>query len=398
MLKFYYKYKEVFKDIFLNLVSNILLMVFIQLAAFPYIAKIVNDIQFGQIIALYGINNAIILFLGNSLNNLRLLNQDKGYDFRFLELFVLVLSTVLMSLFGYLYGTSLDILTVITFVLFTIMANVRAYATVYYRIRLQYKNILYLNLFILIGSIIGFLFTMFTNFWSSIFLFGEIAGIVYQVKSKNNVFLKSIKIEKVSFSKKIFTQFLSLSGSNGLSSIFNYLDRFIIAPLLGASSMGVFYAASSVSKIITMVIMPMSNVMLSYISVDRRTVTKKMLMLIFTISTVTSIPLYYVLNIVSKFLTNILYPNYSLYAMKLIPIVTIGILANIIFNIINPFILKKYSIHFQFIIQFTYGSIYFILALYLGTKYGITGFTIAYTFSLIIKLSIQFLIIILNKK
>ncbi|HGF7615630.1 TPA: hypothetical protein QFK87_002665, partial [Enterococcus faecium] len=126
MLKFYYKYKEVFKDIFLNLVSNILLMVFIQLAAFPYIAKIVNDIQFGQIIALYGINNAIILFLGNSLNNLRLLNQDKGYDFRFLELFVLVLSTVLMSLFGYLYGTSLDILTVITFVLFTIMANVRA--------------------------------------------------------------------------------------------------------------------------------------------------------------------------------------------------------------------------------------------------------------------------------
>ena len=84
MLKFYYKYKEVFKDIFLNLVSNILLMVFIQLAAFPYIAKIVNDIQFGQIIALYGINNAIILFLGNSLNNLRLLNQDKGYDFRFL--------------------------------------------------------------------------------------------------------------------------------------------------------------------------------------------------------------------------------------------------------------------------------------------------------------------------
>ncbi|WP_275401313.1 hypothetical protein, partial [Enterococcus faecium] len=133
MLKFYYKYKEVFKDIFLNLVSNILLMVFIQLAAFPYIAKIVNDIQFGQIIALYGINNAIILFLGNSLNNLRLLNQDKGYDFRFLELFVLVLSTVLMSLFGYLYGTSLDILTVITFVLFTIMANVRAYATVYYR-------------------------------------------------------------------------------------------------------------------------------------------------------------------------------------------------------------------------------------------------------------------------
>ncbi|EGP5595489.1 hypothetical protein DUI36_13245, partial [Enterococcus faecium] len=353
----------------------------------PYIAKIVNDIQFGQIIALYGINNAIILFLGNSLNNLRLLNQDKGYDFRFLELFVLVLSTVLMSLFGYLYGTSLDILTVITFVLFTIMANVRAYATVYYRIRLQYKNILYLNLFILIGSIIGFLFTMFTNFWSSIFLFGEIAGIVYQVKSKNNVFLKSIKIEKVSFSKKIFTQFLSLSGSNGLSSIFNYLDRFIIAPLLGASSMGVFYAASSVSKIITMVIMPMSNVMLSYISVDRRTVTKKMLMLIFIISTVTSIPLYYVLNIVSKFLTNILYPNYSLYAMKLIPIVTIGILANIIFNIINPFILKKYSIHFQFIIQFTYGSIYFILALYLGTKYGITGFTIAYTFSLIIKLS-----------
>ncbi|PNZ23355.1 capsular biosynthesis protein, partial [Staphylococcus petrasii] len=62
------------KDSTLNIISNLIVVVVIQLMAFPVINKNVNNDQFALLIVLYGIAIVVATSLGNTLNNVRLLH------------------------------------------------------------------------------------------------------------------------------------------------------------------------------------------------------------------------------------------------------------------------------------------------------------------------------------
>ncbi|QFR05592.1 hypothetical protein GA597_01200 [Staphylococcus haemolyticus] len=64
------------KDSSLNIISNLIVVVVIQLIAFPLINKDVNNSQFALLIVLYGIAIVIATSLGNTLNNVRLLHRE----------------------------------------------------------------------------------------------------------------------------------------------------------------------------------------------------------------------------------------------------------------------------------------------------------------------------------
>lgn len=63
------------KDSTLNIISNLIVVVVIQLLAFPVINKDVSNSQFALLIVLYGIAIVVATSLGNTLNNVRLLHR-----------------------------------------------------------------------------------------------------------------------------------------------------------------------------------------------------------------------------------------------------------------------------------------------------------------------------------
>lgn len=392
------RYKKIVRDVLTNLLSVMLVMLVIQLLVFPTLSRTLSDEQFGQLIALYGMNNMIILFLGNTLGNIRMLKQHDDIDFSLLSQLNMVAALIIMFVLSLYYGSSFSAGTVLLFVLFTGLANLRAYTTVDYRISLTYNKILHLNFWLVCGYLVGFGIFYVTSAWVWIFLAGEISGLLYQLYSNNRLLKECFTTVSKKVEHQVWREFFSLGMSNGLANVANYLDRFIITPLLGATSMGVYYAAASLSKILTMVITPMSSVFLSYTTNQPTGYAKKILLSLYAVMLGIVIPSYFVLTLLSSYLVGVLYPNYVAGAKPLIPIVTIGILLNVIYSVLHPFVLKKYSVHYQLIIQVIYLCFYGGLSVVLSHQSGLIGFTWAFSIASGVKVLSQFFLVSVKKE
>lgn len=393
--------KKIFFDFAINIISNLVLIAIIQLLILPILSRDVTTKVFGEIVSIYGFSNVITTFLGNTLNNIRLITSDKEKpDFFSLSFITNIVSFLLIFILSFIYGRNLSVANIIIFSISTMLTNNRIYSSVFYRKQLKFIGLLYMNLSVVAGYLLGmFLLNQIGgSYWSLIFLIGEIIGHVYLFLSNNEIVYEFKTADLKKLDHRITKKFINLSFANLIANVLNYLDRFMILPILGAVSMSTFYAASSISKIIAMLVTPMTNVLLSYIAKDDYKIKRKKLLLITMYLFVAFIPMYFIVNYVSVFLINILYPSLANQSLPLVPIITIGILFNVIGNIINTFLLKLYKLFYQNVIQVSYGAIYVFLAIILSLNYGIIGFSVAYVIAMVLKLLFQMSIIIFREQ
>ncbi|MCA6774911.1 hypothetical protein IGK15_001668 [Enterococcus sp. AZ045] len=393
--------KKIFFDFAINIISNLVLIAIIQLLILPILSRDVTTKVFGEIVSIYGFSNVITTFLGNTLNNIRLITSDKEKpDFFSLSFITNIVSFLLIFILSFIYGRNLSVANIIIFSISTMLTNNRIYSSVFYRKQLKFIGLLYMNLSVVAGYLLGmFLLNQIGgSYWSLIFLIGEVIGHVYLFLSNNEIVYEFKTADLRKLDHRITKKFINLSFANLIANVLNYLDRFMILPILGAVSMSTFYAASSISKIIAMLVTPMTNVLLSYIAKDDYKIKRKKLLLITMYLFVAFIPMYFIVNYVSVFLINILYPSLANQSLPLVPIITIGILFNVIGNIINTFLLKLYKLFYQNVIQVSYGAIYVFLAIILSLNYGIIGFSVAYVIAMVLKLLFQMSIIICREQ
>lgn len=393
--------KKIFFDFAINIISNLVLIAIIQLLILPILSRDVTTKVFGEIVSIYGFSNVITTFLGNTLNNIRLITSDKEKpDFFSLSFITNIVSFLLIFILSFIYGRNLSVANIIIFSISTMLTNNRIYSSVFYRKQLKFIGLLYMNLSVVAGYLLGmFLLNQIGgSYWSLIFLIGEVIGHVYLFLSNNEIVYEFKTADLRKLDHRITKKFINLSFANLIANVLNYLDRFMILPILGAVSMSTFYAASSISKIIAMLVTPMTNVLLSYIAKDDYKIKRKKLLLITMYLFVAFIPMYFIVNYVSVFLINILYPSLANQSLPLVPIITIGILFNVIGNIINTFLLKLYKLFYQNVIQVSYGAIYVFLAIILSLNYGIIGFSVAYVIAMVLKLLFQMSIIIFREQ
>lgn len=376
---------KLWKNVFINIVSSGLVTAIIQLLIFPLLSRQMSSESFGIAVSLYGFNNLIVVFLGNSMNNIRLIYdnkiEEKG-NFSFLVILSLVGSFIFSSVLYLLYGGNQSAIEIVITVLFTVISTFRAYLLVYFRLQLEYVKVLYTNILILIGYIIGLLLFTIIPIWSIVFLVGETIGTIYCLK--NSTF-KLEKVKKTNSLKFLSREYGNLTLSNGVSNGLKYLDRFLITPLLGAASMSLYYSVSVFSKIINMVVIPFNNVLLSYINNMNSREARKYFLIINVCSAGLMIPVFFILNFVTPYFLRILYPQFVEDAIPYISVVNLANIFNLLTSISNPFILKFHEMKSQVYIQIFYGSIYVLSALYLSYSYGLMGFAIATAFSFFLK-------------
>ncbi|MCJ1661280.1 hypothetical protein MT341_01540 [Staphylococcus sp. NRL 18/288] len=262
------------KDSTLNIISNLIVVVVIQLIAFPFINKNVNNDQFALLIVLYGIAIVVATSLGNTLNNVRLLHREDIDEIERETIFtngfiiILILNLIIFSGVSLFYSHNFDF-NLLLMIIFSLLLTSRYYLNVYFRENLKYINILLVNIFVFIGYLLGLLiFKFLIPFYSIVFVFGELLGFIFLVK-KNN-FIKYINAKKTTNKKKIkkiFDDYVNFTLINVIINVLNYLDRFILLPIIGPLLVNVYFIASTASKMIGLITTPMNNVILSYLSV-----------------------------------------------------------------------------------------------------------------------------------
>lgn len=389
------------KDSTLNIISNLIVVVVIQLIAFPIIQKYISDSQFALLIVLYGIAIVVATSLGNTLNNVRLLHRD-GIDriereklFTKGFIIIIIINLILFTIISIFYSPKFNF-NLLLMIIFSLLLTSRYYLNVYFRENLKYINILLVNINVFIGYLIGLIIFMYLiPLYSIVFLLGEILGFIFLLrKTQFFKYLRKSKIYNKDKVKTIFSDYINFTLINIIINILNYLDRFILLPIIGPILMNVYFIASTASKMIGLITTPMNNVILSYLSIkNSRDNLKRFIQINFGVL-VASVPMFFIVKYSSLLVVYILYNNYLTKVSSIINLVVIICILQIFNSIFHPFAMRMIKSRIIFFIQLGYGLIYLILAFLGSYSYSLRGFCIATILAMLLKLIVTNLLVL----
>lgn len=371
------KKNQLLKNTIINIFSAGILTGITQLLIFPFISRQYDVETFGIIVSLHGFKTLIMNFIGNSMNNIRLIYNDKVTikgNFKIILYICLFLAVIFSALLFNLYGVNIRPFEIVILTFITVLATFRIYLVVYFRIEFDYNKIFITNILIISGYLIGLLLFNVLSYWWLVFLVGELFGVIYSLRNSNFLY------EKVKPSRELFPllkETMNLIFSNSISNGLGYLDRFLITPIINATAMSTYYSVSIFSKIINMLVVPFNNVLLSYITKNSNKKNKNLLVKLNILLVVSLIPIYFILNFLTPYLLKIFYPHFLKNGIKYIAIINLGTILKLLGSLTNTFILKLHKMNYQVSIQLIYAIIYLISALYLTINKGLMGFAIA---------------------
>ena len=128
------------------------------------------------------------------MNNIRLVYNDRIEEkglFKILLYLSLAFSVILSYILYTLYGIGINELEKLFLIKLTLLGTLRVYLIVYFRIDFEYEKILYTNLIMAFGYVIGIVFFIKTKLWWLIFLIGELFGLVYLINKSKFLLEKS---------------------------------------------------------------------------------------------------------------------------------------------------------------------------------------------------------------
>lgn len=365
-------------DSFLNIIATSIPVLILQLITLPIVGAVLGGDQYGLVVTLISLFTLLSLPFGNVLNNIRLL-LDSQYeqnliigDFNVLLAGSILISSSMVILGTVYYEGTVSLLSILSMVTIACTSVLREYLLVGFRINLNYKAILINNIILGLGYIIGTLIFYFTGYWQLVFVMGSGLSLLYIMRNTN--LLKEAftitKLYKITFYKSLI-----LFCSVFLKTILAYADKLLLFPLLGPTAVSIYYSATILGKIISMMITPVNSVILSYLTRMEKLAFKKFVYIMCAISIVGVISYFTTILISQKFLY-ILYPDWAKESMELIYITTASAILAVMSSVIHPFILRFNNINWQLVISGTNVVVYILSTFVFYSLYGLIGFCI----------------------
>lgn len=375
-------------DFLYSMVASALPILVLQFVILPLTANSIGSIEYGLLIALISWVNMFSITLGNVLNNIRLIENDfykkkdiKG-DFNII-LFIFVIINIVLVTIGLIYlNESANLLNLLLLVLTSVFLLIKGYLIVGFRLKLRFDLILVDSAIILIGYIVGYVLFKITGEWSFIYLISSILSLSYIILKTNLInepFRRTLNFKNIS--RKTTLLLISVL----LNSITIYLDKIMLLPLLGGTAVTIYYISSIMGKTFSLILNPISNVILSYLS-RMSTLKDKLFSSMLIVSLVIGGISYFIVLYISEIILEIIYPDYVIQAMVYLPVTILTAIILSITGVLNPIILKFMHTKWQVYINSIYLMFYIILSLTLLNKYGLIGFCYGLLIAAIIKL------------
>lgn len=398
----YFNKSNIYTDSVLNIVASLILTIATQLIAYPYLATRFSKEEYGVILTIMGIINAIGVSFGNSLNNSRLLLQPEyerkslNGDYNIVFLLTSIISSLIVFTILIIF-LNISPLESIAYIFVTVLISFRAYFSVAFRIKIDYKKILLTNIWGITGYLFGILVASLTNRWILIFVFGEIFSCVY-IFAKSHVVHDKFGITDLI--KKTLSKYYFILGSAILANLMLYMDRFLIFPLLGAGLVSSYTIASYLGKTAGIIMNPISGVLLTYYAKENYLSLKRFYRRVF-IFLIVSILIYIGILIVGRPIMQFLYPTLIEEALPYFKIANLAAIILIYGNTIQPILLRYCHSKWQLITQVLYLCIYLSSSYYGMTANGLLGFCYAILLSNLFRALFMIIIItatLINKE
>ena len=384
------KRKRVVTDMLINLIGTGLPLVALQLVVYPIVARTIDAEAYGRMQSLVSVIFLISGTIGGALSTTRLIHQydykEKNLigDFSVLNLIsisaVAVVTPIVIS--AYLGGANFYELVLIT--LISILNYSELYYEVGLRLELNYKKIFINKLIGALGYLIGFALFRWTSDWHFIFICAYLLQTIYCIRQTA---LITEPLKRTVVFRNTARSFGNITLSSAFNKSLTYFDKLLLYPLLGGEAVSVYYAANIFGKLVLQVLEPITNVVLSYLSKEKK-VSRSVWSITIPIGLAFCIVMYIFCLLVSRFVLTVLYPQFVDEAMRLIPVATFSLCVSSFVNIIYPLALKSIKTNRQIVISGVGLICYVVLALSLYKPYGLMGCCVALLTSYIVKLAL----------
>ena len=399
-MNFIKKYKNFFSDMILNMIGFGIYIIAQQILLLPILAKIVDDTVYSNIVLYISILNVVCNVTGGELGNVRLVRdsayKEKNVHGDFTRILLSISPIITVIVFPILIYLKYSIIGSILYTLTILMANIRLYATCFYRLEQKFNKVIIQNIFYLIGIILSLiLFKFIGNIYLLLFI-PECVSLIYALKNSD---LLIMGLKKTNEMKKTIRKFGGLGFVSLLTNLMNYFDKFLIYPMFGATSVAVYYAVNSMSKIASLITNPMSSVILSWVANSDEKKNKKKILKMTLIS---NIPILLVVTIITIPLTyialRILYSQYMEDALVLIIPIAITTAFGTAATLIKSVLLKYTNTNKLVVTYIIYFAIFSLLGYNLSKSQGLIGFTVANLIAKIILWGLFIILLIISKK
>ena len=380
--------KKIILDVILNITASALPIAMLQLVIYPFVAKKIGGDEYGLMLTIYSVWIMISNSLGNVLNNIKLLRfpeyKEKEYegDIPILLRQWTIVNSIVIFIVIWLYCGNFSLIHLFAGVAVATCILLKSYLEVGFRIELNYINILLNNFWLSLGFFIGFLIFWITDVWELIFLIGYATSCVFCIKKTNLIREPS---NKTPIFQEVKKDSYSLVLSAIITNLINYADKLVLYPLMGGTTVAIYYTATILGKITGMLTGPINSVILSYITRWDKSKANFFYRVI-AIGAVIIIVGYFVTLIIAKPIIGLLFPQWLEEVLEILPLTTATIMLNVLASILQPFVLKYCKIQWQIMISGIGSATYFICALFLWLFMGLKGFCIGTIIGVITKL------------
>lgn len=386
--------KKVIYDMMMNIVATAIPLIVLQLLVLPQMAEKMTDAQYGLLVTVVAFMNVIPSTFGNTLNNIRLLFQNKYDeknkvgDFQIILLVSLLICAVITIGFSIKYKTDFNFTGYLLSLILALLWLVREYYIVAYRLIINYTFIMLNNVVMVLGYLVGYYVFLRVGYWQIVYLAGLIVSILF-VLFTSDIWKEPVR--KTEFLAAVTSQSVMLLIAGLLARVTVYADKLLLYPLLGGGVVAIYFAATVFGKIVSTAIAPISSVALTYLSKMNKK-SDNIFNQSMLISAVFCVFGYIVCILISRPVLTYLYPQFVDEAMKYIYVTTATTVIYTMISILNPFIMKFCNMKWQIVISAVTAIVYMALCLILLHYYGLMGFCLGALLTNIVKLLVMFII------
>lgn len=265
-------------DMVYSLAGLMILNMTLSFGVYPFLRSRMGAEGSGKMLFFTAIMGLMASAVGSGINYGRMKastrHETKNGDYnRFLVFTALLCAIVTVVAICVKKDTAGDLPISIGVLIF--VTTVRYYADVEYRLSLNYRGFFFYYLFIAVGYAIGMALYGISHSWVSIFILGEMFGLLF-VTITGSIFKKPF-FKKSQFFREDAKTCVSLSSAYLLSDFVTYTDRVVLPMTAGDAASYYFFIASTVGKMSSLISTPLNGVITGHLARYQGKITKKML-------------------------------------------------------------------------------------------------------------------------
>lgn len=349
----------------------------IQFVLYPFLNRQVGDATFGVILTMISVMSIISSSAGAAVNNARMVapfektskNGDYNIILLIFNLIGIAVIIIFLSIIKQLAWYNVVLLNLLMFV-----TTYRYYSDCEFRKNLKFGSFFIYYLLIGVGYIIGCLIYKLLPYWQISMFIGEVLALGF-VMIKGTIYKKPFATSNVR--NKVWLLSISLLIGEIINNLILNSDRILLYLFVSDEAVTKYYIASLVGKIVALVTVPLNGVVISYLSRQEKTPSKKFILIYLSSVIGLGILAFIGCLIFSPIIIKLLYPD-SYEGVK--GILITAIIAQVAFfcsTLAMSLIIKYMHSRVQLFINIIH-LIIFVTITILGSYYGgLVGFSIA---------------------